>query len=524
MIKNFDNIHHVAIYLRISQEKRGENVETLENHRQILIEFCKENEFTYEEFGEVISGGKSEIDQRVALKKLLQNIEKYDAIACFELTRISRNGLISQTVKQYCIDYDKPILTPYQSYDLANSETDRLLFDVGSMISSHEHSTIGKRSKANKIQMTKAGLHVSGNVPFGYIRNNSTKKLEIDEKTAPIIKYIFQLHSQGYGSFKIRDILNSEGYKSATGKAFSLPSIKRIIRNPVYKGTLVFNNRKKIKRNGKFEYDNIETYTIENAHPPIIPADEWDRANKDREERAVRAGQIREKPAIKSGVTLLKDLMYCGVCGKKMIIRKDYKTAVGYTLKKCEYLLSNGEKCTNCGKKLDAVIAQVLVALTKYSDDLSRMEDQLKNNEVTNFNEINQLKLGQIDKAIKETEQKQKNLIELAMEGLFSHNEIRQKKQELIAKLDELNAKKAEIIESIDSLSVEDEIKIIQEKRKLILNLKEDMDQEYGNEILKRFIKKIYFTREIPKEILKKSSANPLRKNYPFELKFEFYE
>lgn len=28
------------------------------------------------------------------------------------------------------------------------------------------------------------------------------------------------------------------------------------------------------------------------------------------------------------------------------------------------------------------------------------------------------------------------------MEGLFSHNEIRQKKQELIAKLDELNAKK----------------------------------------------------------------------------------
>ena len=186
--------------------------------------------------------------------------------------------------------------------------------------------------------------------------------------------------------------------------------------------------------------------------------------------------------------------------------------------------MSNGEKCTNCGKKLDAVIAQVLVALTKYSDDLSRMEDQLKNNEVTNFNEINQLKLDQIDKAIKETEQKQKNLIELAMEGLFSHNEIRQKKQELIAKLDELNAKKAEIIESIDSLSVEDEIKIIQEKRKLILNLKEDMDQEYGNEILKRFIKKIYFTREIPKEILKKSSANPLRKNYPFELKFEFYE
>nr|WP_250621969.1 recombinase family protein [Bacillus subtilis] len=77
MIKNLENIHHVAIYLRISQEKKGENVETLENHRQILIEFCEEHGFTYEEFGEVISGGKSEITQRVddcstTLKNMMQ--------------------------------------------------------------------------------------------------------------------------------------------------------------------------------------------------------------------------------------------------------------------------------------------------------------------------------------------------------------------------------------------------------------------------------------------------------------------
>ncbi|MDI6587289.1 recombinase family protein [Bacillus subtilis] len=524
MIKNLENIHHVAIYLRISQEKKGENVETLENHRQILIEFCEEHGFTYEEFGEVISGGKSEITQRVALKRLLDNIEKYDAIACFELTRISRNGLISQTVKQYCIDYDKPILTPYQSYDLANSETDRLLFDVGSMISSHEHSTIGKRSKANKMQMSKAGLHVSGNVPFGYKRNNETKKLEIDEEAAPTIRYIFQLHSEGYGSFKIRDILNNEGYKSATGKAFNLPSIKRIIRNPAYKGTLIFNNRKKIKRNGKFEYDNVETITVENAHPAIIPPDVWDKANQDRESRALKSISIREKPAIKSGVTLLKDLIFCGVCGRKMIIRKDTKSSTGYTLKKCEYLLPNGEKCPNCGKKLDAVIARVLTGLTKYADDLSQMEEQLRKNNASDLNEKNQLKLNQIDKAIMEVEQKQKNLIELAMEGLFSFEEIREKKQELVKRMDELKAKREEVINSINSLSVEEEIELIQEKRKLILSLREDMDQEYGNELLKRFIKKIHFTRVIPEDILKRSTRNSERQNYPFNIKFEFFD
>lgn len=316
-------IRYVAIYLRISQEKKGEDVETLENHREILIEFCKENGYEYEIFGEVMSGGKSDISQRVKLQELLNNIEKFDAIVCFELSRISRNGLISQTVKQYCMDYDKPIFTPIQVYDLANSENDRLMYDFGSIIASHEHGTIGKRSKANKKQMAKQGLHVSGNIPLGYVRNPKTKKLEIDEESAKTIRYIFQLHSKGYGSFKIRDILNEEGYKSATGKYFNLPAIKRIIRNPHYKGWTVFNDRKRIKKKGKVTYEIVDTIVIKDTHPAIIPPNEWDKANIDREQRAAHSNFIREKPATKTGVTMLKDLIYCGLCNRKMVIRKE---------------------------------------------------------------------------------------------------------------------------------------------------------------------------------------------------------
>lgn len=78
---------------------------------------------------------------------------------------------------------------------------------------------------------------------------------------------------------------------------------------------------------------------------------------------------IREKLVIKLGVILLKDLIFCGVCGRKMIIRKDIKSFIGYIFKKCEYLLFNGEKCLNCGKKLDVVIVRVLIGLIKYVDD-----------------------------------------------------------------------------------------------------------------------------------------------------------
>jgi site-specific DNA recombinase len=517
-------IKHVALYLRISQEKKDENRETLENHRQLLIEFAENQGYTYEIFGEVVSGGKSDLEERKELLRLLENIEKFDAIVCVELSRLSRNGLISQTVKQYCIDYDKPILTPFgQKYDLANSETDRLMFDVGSMISSHEHAVIGKRSKMNKKQMTKAGLHVSGNVPFGYKRNPETKKLEIDEEAAKIVRYIFYLHSLGYGSHKIRDILNDEGYRSPTGKHFNIPSIKRIIRNPHYKGWTVFNDRKRIKENGKYKYVVVDTIVVKDTHPAIIPPEEWDKANKDRIERYKKAQAIREKPATKTGVTMLKDLVYCGLCGRKMSIRKDNKSSTNYTIKKCEYLNLDGSKCNNFGIKLSHVEEEVHKNLLKYKEDCIKRLKELEKKDLNKIKEIRQQKLKQLSKRIKEVSDQEKKLIDLAVSGIFSNEEIKEKKQELIEEKRQLEIE-------YESLKQEDEsMRIEEEKRELkriisIIDMLPELDAESINRYLKTFIKKIYYKRAIPEEIAKLSTRNSKRKDYPFKIKIEYFD
>jgi site-specific DNA recombinase len=516
-------IKHVAMYLRISQEKKGEDIETLANHRQILTEFCKDNGYSYEEFGEVISGGKTELEDRVQLQRLLNSIERFDALLVVELSRLSRNGLISQTVKQYCIDYDKPILTPYQTYDLANSETDRLMFDVGAMISSHEHGVIGKRSKANKIQMAKQGLHVSGNVPYGYIRNPKTKKLEIDEEAAKTIRYIFYLHSKGYGSFKIRDILNEEGYKSAKGGTFNLPSVKRIIRNPHYKGWTVFHDRKRIKKKGKITYEIVNTITVKDTHPAIIPPEEWDRANRDRLERAKKSKLTREKPVTKSEVTMLKDLIYCGVCGRKMIIRKDYKDSIGYTIKKCEYLLVNGEKCTNCGIKLEFVEEEIWEELQEFKDKLESYLKVLQADGSKQIKYEQEQKLKHIEKRLKEVSDQEKKLIDLALSGIFTNEELKDKKQELINLKNQLELQHETLLTESNTPDIEDMTKRVQAIIKRI-DLLPKLNPEQVNEELKNFIKKIYYKREIPKDLLRLSPNNPKRKLYPFKIHTEYYQ
>lgn len=516
-------IRHLAMFLRISQEKKNENVETLTNHRDILTDFAEKNNYTYEEFGEVLSGGKTDIEDRVELKRLLDNIERFDGILVVELSRISRNGLISQTVKQYCIDYDKPILTPYQTYDLANNENDRLMYDVGSMISSHEHGVIGKRSKINKIQMIKAGLHVSGNVPFGYIRNKETKKLEIDESAAAAIRYIFKLHSKGLGSFKIRDILNEEGYKSATGKHFNLPSIKRIIRNPHYKGWTVFNDRKKVKKNGKFTYKIIDTITVKDTHPAIIPPEEWDTANRDIEDRATHAVTVREKPAIKSEITILKDLIYCGCCQRKMTIRKDNKSSTGYTVKKCEYLNDNGEKCANSGVRVVHLEKVVLDKILEYKEELAQYVEELLTSGSSQIKKEREVNLIQLKKRLKAIVDQEKKLIDVALLGVFSNDELREKKQELI------DSKK--IVENqINELSIPENEPSVDDKVEKIKGVMRNIDllptlnAEKSNEMLKTFIKKVIYKRVIPEDILKLSTRNKKRSMYEFDYDVKFYK
>ena len=516
------DIKHLAMYLRISQEKKGEDVETLANHRSQLNDFSKKNGFTFEAFEEVLSGGASELEARPQLQKLLDRIEEFDAILVVELSRLSRNGKISQTIKQECIDYDKPIITPFASYDLANNENDRLLYDFGSVIASHEHSTIGKRSKSNKIQMAKAGLDVSGGIPYGYRRNPKTKKLEIFEPEADAVRYIFKLHSQGLGSFKIRDILNDEGiYKPSRSNHWNLPSIKRIIRNEKYKGWNFFNDRKRVKKNGKWVYETIEKIIVKDAHPAIIPEKEWDIANRDREERAIKAGMIREKPAVKSGVTSLKDLIICGCCNRKMTVRKDTKCATGYTVKKCEYLLENGEKCHNSGIRLVHIEEQVLDDVMREKERLEIYLKSLESNDDTEYINDTKKQLKQLERRIKNTEVEDKNLIDLALTGIFSNEEIRVKKQEITDKIKLLKEEKETLLNELEKPRIED-IQAILKAKLAVMDTLPFLEGEALNQVLKTIIKCVTYTRIIPEDIMKLSTRNPTRKFYPFEIEIEY--
>ncbi|MFE4073398.1 recombinase family protein [Peribacillus sp. YIM B13477] len=517
-------INHVGIYLRISQEKKGnqkaEGAETLDNHKQMLTEFANKHAWTYEIYGEVLSGGASDMERRPELQRLLQDLEKFDALLVVELSRLSRNGKISQTVKQECIDYDVPIITPFQTYDLANSENDRLMFDFGSLISAHEHGTIGKRSKANKIQMTKAGLHVSGGVPYGYRRNPQTKKLEIYEPEAKAVRYIFQLHGQGLGSRRIVDQLNAEGYLPQRSNAWNSPSVRRIMKNPTYKGTVFFSDRKRVKEAGKYVYKILETIVIENAHEPIIEPSVWERTNLERTDRVERFKGVREKPSAQFH-TILKDLLFCGVCSRKISFKTEQNGKV--SIRPCQYLLPNSaEKCNNCGLLVEYLEQDVVDDLKQYREDLLQELNQLQDNDTSSVERDLIDRVKHIEGQLMNVKKQQANLIDLALSGVFSHDEIKYKKQQLIDKQHDLEKTLEGLTAQLGSLDIEpltDRIEHVVE----LLESFETLSVENQNNVLKQVIKRINYTRDIPEDLRELSTRNEERRNYPYEYEIIYF-
>lgn len=80
----------VAIYTRVSTQMQAEKGVSLDAQKCELIEYCNKNGYNYEIFEDAGISGKS-INKRKELQRLLNNLQNYDVVLCYKLSRISRS-------------------------------------------------------------------------------------------------------------------------------------------------------------------------------------------------------------------------------------------------------------------------------------------------------------------------------------------------------------------------------------------------------------------------------------------------
>lgn len=547
-IEQLKAMKKVAGLLRISTEKtdfEGKKVdveETLRNHEVQMKTFFAEWNIELVLYKEVLSGG-SEFEDRKALQAALKDIkdsdQNFDAIAVIELERLSRDTYVSGIIKKALEDSGALLisLSPFQILDM-NDSGDALMFGFASLIAEHNRKIASNRVKLNKIAMARQGLNSSGSVPFGYVRNPKTKRLEIetDENgneaaSVQTVRQIFKWYLEGEGQRTICDKLNAMGIKNKQGNTWIPNSLRVLLTCETYKGTLIARNY--VKKKGKMVEDKENTVIIEGNHKPIIEPEIFDKAQSFRNVKKERSGidQRSNDWNSKKHMSILDGLIYCGcpTCGRKSTI-KWYADKEKHYIIKCSKFNASGKTCNNGGiaaQDIEAIVFQKLIA---YKEEIENRISKYSSNDFSD-------KINDLKNELTLLEQQKQNL-ENNFKVLWRQEQDYLKKEikdafegELIAEDKAINAAQRQAVQAkIEAIqaqlaatpSADNEIKKAQEKLNIIEQLenRKDLTKNQINALLKQIILKVHYTRVLPDDY--RNLARHEKENFPADVETEW--
>lgn len=185
---------------------------------------------------------------------------------------------------------------------------------------------IAKKVRANKNAMKSTGQFVEYYAPYGYKKEKNDKhKIIVDKEVVDNIRKIYNMYLQGKTSSQIARYFNNEEIqtpsqylkmKNATPK-WRAEQINDILRNPFYIGNTIMNQYKTdyIKKTCQKNKDRNTWIVKENTHEPIIEKQIYNKVQ-----------EMKQKKQVKTKVKhefLLRDLVYCGHCNRKLQYKVD---------------------------------------------------------------------------------------------------------------------------------------------------------------------------------------------------------
>lgn len=331
----------IALYCRLSvADGDGGESESIANQRLILADFvASRDDLKDEEHRFFVDDGISgtHAENRPALQEMLRCCRegRVSTVVVKDLSRLSRDNL-------YCVG-------------LVEDELPSLGVRVIAVVDNYDSRRDGKSTSAGmqlgfkaimnswyskdlsrKVTQGIRSEHARGmnlrTVPFAYRKGEGEYTCTADEKGAPVVRRIFELALDGLNQSEIASKLNEEGaitphnlkvlrskgnkWEAKPNQRWTGTMVKKIVRNPHYKGTLVLGKtrRNEIGLCSARKTEPEERFVFENAHEAIVDAADWARAQGSMADTN-RGGTVEPLGHLFTG------FVFCPHCGKAVSFR-----------------------------------------------------------------------------------------------------------------------------------------------------------------------------------------------------------
>lgn len=501
----------LLMYFRKSRQDNPDQTieEVLAQHKRIADDWTSRNLSApvpdQNIYMERVSG--ETIVDRVEFQKLLRRLESnsVEAVFVIEPQRLSRGDLedCGHIINVFRYTNTK-IITPHRVYDLSD-DGDRMILEM-ELKSGNQYLEYTKRiMKRGKDDAARRGCWVPSCPPYGYnaVRiDKKTRTLQPNPDQAPVIRKIFEMYASGSGCESISHYLNENGIKPLKSEMWLKTTIRKILKNPVYIGKIVWNKSaitnvivdgKQIKKKLKSE---PEIYN--GLHEAIIEEDLFQRVQD-------RFGNVPHTVHGKELKNVFYKILFCGKCGKPMLMYSNVRDRNRHVCKNQYY-------CHNGGLITDYLYEDVKKAIEK---EISNVELTIQG-DTTRYHDVWMQEVDMISSRIEKLNEKETKIwsdryeaAEPMPEHVF---------RSLTAKLnDERNALRETYKNLLDN---EPEDKNYEAIRTNLIEVLTCMNGDYSieqkNKMMRSCIEKITVTRDYVKD------SNNSYKNIPYEIHIKF--
>jgi len=420
----------VCAYCRVSTDSEMQ-LNSYEAQVEYYEEYIKSKE-EWEYVGiypdEGISG--TQIIKRREFNKMINDCKKgkIDLILCKSISRFGRNT--TDILNNIRILKDLNVAVFFENENINTLEiSGEILLTILAALAQDGSRQISENVRWGNDKAFKKGRVYGNNNILGY--NIIEGNLVINEGQAKIVKYIYDLYLDGYGSVAIANKLTGENILSPTGKKeWNKTTILSILHNEKYAGHLLqqkyittdYLSHKRLKNKGE-----ERQYLFNNHHEPIIPIEQWNAVQLEIERRKKIQNVEIGRRTKHSNKYCWSGKLKCNNCkeGFRRTIwhkNKPYESVVwqcnGYSLKGKEYC--------NIGAIQEKLLEKIVIKVIKeIQNDKVILFDKFTN-AIEEILEEPELKKDIIntEKKIIELNNEARDLRKMCAKGLITENEF----------------------------------------------------------------------------------------------------
>jgi site-specific DNA recombinase len=298
-----------ALYARVSTEEQIQNF-SIQNQLEYMHKYC--NQHDYIVFKEYVDPGWSgAIIERPALGMLLNDARSklFDVVLVYKLDRLFRNNRHMYNTIAELEELGIAFASTTEPFDTTTT-MGKAYLGLASTFAEWERNTFAERSRVGIRKCVELGLFSGGIVAYGYRLNPDTRKLEIEEQEAKIVKGMFHwLTDEGMTCYSIALKLNALGIPTrytkdkrgirgkATAGIWRPGRVYNMLKNPAYKGEWEYGRRSKTNQRTKGKC------------PAIVDEQAFNLAQARLRENNMWADRTHRRPY------LLRGLIKCNICG-----------------------------------------------------------------------------------------------------------------------------------------------------------------------------------------------------------------